>query len=404
MLIGRNRRIAMIAHTIREAMERGSAIRDMFEKGKAIKEIYGADRVFDFSLGNPDVPAPPSVGTALRNALEEASPCGHGYMSNAGYYDVREKVAAYVQKEQGIPMTASNIVMTCGAAGALNVVIKTLLDEGDEVIVFSPYFVEYLTFIENHSGVPVVAAACPDTFLPDVTSLQKAITQKTKALILNNPNNPTGVIYDQKTLTDLASALEEAEKRIGHPIYVILDEPYSKIVYDGAVVPRSLQIFRNSILVNSFSKSHAIPGERIGYIAASSAIEDLDILMRGLVSCNRSLGFVNAPSLFQRVVAETLDEVVDIEWYQRRRDLLYHHLLSAGFSCNKPQGAFYLFLKSPVPDDVAFVENAMKYNILLVPGSGFGFPGYARLSYCISWKVIENSLPAFSKLAADYGL
>jgi aspartate aminotransferase len=396
--------MVMISRKIAENLTKTAWIRAMFEKGEELRKIHGEDKVYDFSIGNPEAAPPKAVIETLKQFVLEDHAGRHRYMSNAGYYDVREKVAAYVQKEQGIPMTASNIVMTCGAAGALNVVIKTLLDEGDEVIVFSPYFVEYLTFIENHSGVPVVAAACPDTFLPDVTSLQKAITQKTKALILNNPNNPTGVIYDQKTLTDLASALEEAEKRIGHPIYVILDEPYSKIVYDGAVVPRSLQIFRNSILVNSFSKSHAIPGERIGYIAASSAIEDLDILMRGLVSCNRSLGFVNAPSLFQRVVAETLDEVVDIEWYQRRRDLLYHHLLSAGFSCNKPQGAYYLFLKSPVPDDVAFVENAMKYNILLVPGSGFGFPGYARLSYCISWKVIENSLPAFSKLAADYGL
>ncbi len=394
----------MISKKIAESIDRSSWIRAMFEEGEKLRKIHGDDKVYDFSIGNPEIAPPEAVCETLKRLVAEDNTQIHRYMSNAGYTDVREKVAAYLQKEQGIPLSASNIVMTCGAAGGLNVILETLLDPGDEVIVFSPYFVEYLTYIENHGGCPVIVATCPDTFLPDVVSLRKAITPKTKAVIINNPNNPTGVLYDQKNMEELANALHEEEKSIGHPIYVIFDEPYSRIVYDGYEVPKSLQIFKNGILVNSFSKSHALPGERIGYIAASSTIDDIDKLMKGLVYCNRTLGFVNAPSLFQKVVAETMDQVVNIDWYRERRDVLYNHLVSVGFSCNKPQGAFYLFPKSPIPNDVEFVKSAMKYNILLVPGSGFGCPGYVRISYCMSLKIIKNSLPAFTELAKEYGL
>jgi len=325
-------------------------------------------------------------------------------MSNSGYGDVRARVAAYLQKEQGVPVSADNIVMSCGAAGGLNVVLKTLLNPGEEVIVFAPFFVEYLYYIDNHGGVPVISATNPETFEPDIDALKKAITPRTKAMIINTPKNPTGVIYSRETLEKMAALIGEMEKAFGTTIFVISDEPYTKIVYDGATVPGIFGIFKNSIIVNSFSKSHAVPGERIGYIAVNGSIKDADMLVNGLVFCNRTLGFVNAPAVFQKVIAESLEETVDIGWYKERRDLLYNNLTRLGFSCIKPQGAFYLFPKSPIENDVEFVKSAVKYNLLLVPGSGFGCPGYFRLSYCIDINTIKNSLPAFEKLAREYGL
>jgi len=374
----------------------------MFEEGEKLRKIYGPDKVYDFSIGNPDIEPPLKVRQVLRELVESDKPGLHRYMSNAGHADVRQKVAGHVSKESGLEVPFSNIVMTVGAAGGLNVVLRSLLNPGEEVMVLAPFFVEYLYYIENFGGRPVIVKTDPSSFEPDIGAIEKSITSATKAIILNSPNNPTGVIYSEETLKKLADLLEQKGKELGTEIYVISDEPYAKIVYDGAKVPSVLKIFKNAIVVNSFSKSLALPGERIGYIAASPNIKDVDILINAMIFANRTLGFVNAPSLMQKVVAESLEEAVDIESYKKKRDVLYDKLTSLGFSCIKPQGAFYLFPRTPIDDDVEFVNQALKYNLLLVPGSGFGYPGYVRLSYCISMDIIENSFPAFEALAKEY--
>ena len=392
----------MLSQKIVTNMSRGSMIRAMFEEGAKLKQLYGADKVFDFSLGNPDVEPPEAVQEAFRKYISE--PNIHKYMNNAGFTDVREAIAAKLQKETGVPLTSGNVVMTCGAAGGLNVVLKTILNPGEEVIVFAPYFVEYNSYVDNNQGSTVVVPPNTDTFQPDAEIFRKYITPKTKAIIINSPNNPTGVIYGRETLTSLAKVLEEKEKEFGTTIFVLSDEPYSKLVFDGAEVPSVLENFKNAIVVNSYSKSLALPGERIGYIAASSRIGEVELLVGGLVYCNRVLGFVNAPSLLQKVVAASLDAAVDTDIYKKRRDTLYDHLIKLGFTCVKPQGAFYLFPKSPIPDEAEFKNIALKYNILLVPGSGFGCPGYFRLAYCVSQQTIENSLPAWEALARELNM
>lgn len=392
----------MFSQKIVDNLGKSSWIRAMFEEGEKLRKIHGPDKVFDFSIGNPEIEPPQSVKETLKKSVLDDKPGQHRYMSNAGYPDVREKVAEYLQKENGISLSQQNIIMTCGAAGGLNVVLKSLLNPGEEVIVFSPYFVEYLFYIDNHGGRPVVIGTNSETFEPDPEILEKYITKQTKAIILNTPNNPTGVIYSEDTLKKIAGVLEAKEKEFGTSIFVISDEPYGKIVYDGAKVPSMFTIFKNSIIVNSFSKSLALPGERIGYIAVNSAIENVDLLINCMIFCNRTLGFVNAPALIQKVIGESLNEVVDAGEYKKRRDLLYNHLINLGFSCVKPDGAFYLFPKAFIEDDVEFVKRALKYNLLLVPGTGFGCPGYFRLSYCISLKTIENSLPAFEALAKEF--
>lgn len=392
----------MISQKIAANLSKGSMIRAMFEEGARLKKIHGTDKVYDFSIGNPDVEPPEAVKEAFLKYIQE--PDVHKYMSNAGYDEVREKIAARIQKETGIAVPFGNLVMTCGAAGGLNVVLKTILNPGEEVIVFAPFFVEYLTYIDNFGGQPVIVPANTVTFEPDAGILKDYITPRTKAVILNSPNNPTGVIYREETLREIAEVLEQKEKEYNTTIFVLSDEPYNKLVYDGVQVPSILKLFKNALIVNSYSKSLALPGERIGYIAANPAINDVGFLVNGLIYCNRVLGFVNAPSLIQKVVADSVDAVVDPNIYKERRDLLYNHLRELGFSCIKPQGAFYLFPKSPIPDDAEFKNIALKYNILLVPGSGFGCPGYFRLAYCVSLKTIENSLPAWDALAKEINL
>ncbi len=323
-------------------------------------------------------------------------------MSNAGYYSVREKVAEYFQKEKGVQMKPENIVMTCGAAGGLNVVFKTIINPGEEVIVFSPYFAEYLFYIDNHGGKPVIVPVDKDTFQPDLELFERHLNPLTKAVLINSPNNPTGVVYNESILARMAEIIGKKEKEYGTQICVVADEPYDKIIYDDVKLPSIPAIFKNSITINSFSKSLALPGERIGYIAVGSDIEDAGLLVDGLVFSNRTLGFVNAPALFQKVVAGSLEEKVDIGYYRKRRDILYNHLVKLGFSCVKPQGAFYLFPKALIDDDVEFARRALKYNLLIVPGSGFGWPGHFRLSYCVSIEMIGNSLPAFEALAKEF--
>lgn len=392
----------MFSRKIVDNLSKSSWIRAMFEEGEKLRKIHGPDKVYDFSLGNPDLEPPAAVKETLKKFVLSDDPGLHRYMSNAGYGDVRAKVAAYLQKEKGVTLSYENIIMTCGAAGGLNVVLKALLNPGEEVIVFSPYFVEYFFYVDNHGGKPVAVPTNPATFEPDPDILKDYITPQTKAIIINSPNNPTGVIYSEEVLKKIARLLEEREKEYNTTIFVISDEPYDKIIYDGVKVPSLFKIFKNSIVVNSFSKSLALPGERIGYIAVNSSINDVDLLINGLIFCNRTLGYVNAPALAQKVIAETIGEEVDVEEYKRRRDILYNHLVNLGFSCIKPQGAFYLFPKALIDDDIEFVRQAVKYNLLLVPGKGFGCPGYFRIAYCVDPKVIENSLPAFEALAKEF--
>ncbi|NMM63682.1 pyridoxal phosphate-dependent aminotransferase [Clostridium sp. P21] len=392
----------MFSEKIVDNLTKSSWIRAMFEEGEKLRKIYGADKVFDFSIGNPD-PEPPEVTKdTLKRLVLEDKPKMHGYMPNAGYPDVREKVAIQISKETNVPLTMKNIVMTCGAGAALNVALKAILNPGEEVIVFAPFFVEYLSYIDNNGGKGVIVKSNKDTFEPDINALEASITPKTKAVIVNTPNNPTGVVYSESILKNMAEVLKKKEKEFNTTIFVISDEPYRKVVYDNIKLPSALKIFENSIMVDSFSKSLSLPGERIGYIAVSPYIKDVDLLIDAIVYCNRVLGFVNAPALFQKVIAESVDTSVDINIYKERRDLLYNSLIKMGYSCIKPQGAFYLFPKAFIEDDIEFKNRALKYNLLLVPGSGFYCPGYFRISYCVSLKTIENSLPAFEALAKEF--
>lgn len=374
----------------------------MFEEGARLAEKYGADKVYDYSLGNPYAEPPAEVVSSLKNHILSDEKGLHRYMNNAGFTEVREKVAKSLEKESGVKLSSENIVMTVGAAGGLNVVLKALLNPGEEVIVFAPYFVEYNFYTDNHGGKTVVVPPNTSTFEPDLNALEESITSKTKAMIINTPNNPTGVVYSEEKLKDIAEIIERKEKEYNTTIFVISDQPYSEILYDDIKLPSTLAIFNNSIIVNSFSKSLGLAGERIGYIAASSKIKDIEMLMNALAFCNRTLGFVNAPALFQKVVGDAIDARVEIEEYKMRRDFLYENLTKLGFECVKPQGAFYLFPKALIDDDVEFAKRAIKHNLLLVPGSGFGCPGYFRLSYCVDFDMIKNSISAFEKLAKEF--
>lgn len=394
----------MFNNKLVESLSKSSMIRAMFEEGARLKKIYGDDKVYDFSLGNPEVEPPVQVLETLKNYVNRGEQGLHKYMNNAGFPDVRQKVAAYVQKNSGVQMNENNIVMVCGAAAGLNVTLKAILNPGEEVIVLAPFFVEYGTYIEHANGKTVVVNTKKDSFQIDVKAVEDAITEKTKAIIINSPNNPTGVIYSRESLESLNQAIERKEAELGISIFVISDEPYISLVYDGAEVPNILSIFKKSIQINSFSKSLALPGERIGYIAASSNIPEVGTLISAMVTLNRTLGFVNAPSLFQKVIADNLEVAVDTESYKKKRDLLYNHLTEIGFKCIKPDGAFYLFVKAPIEDDVAFCASAARYNILIVPGTGFRGPGYVRIAYCVDIGMIERSLDAFAKLSKEYGL
>lgn len=394
----------MVSKKVVKNLERASWVRAMFDEGAKLRKIHGSENVYDFSLGNPDPEPPTLVKDTLKNIISEDKKGIHRYMSNAGFSDVRKIIAENINDETGLLLSEENIVMTCGAAGGLNVVLKTLLDPDDEVMVFAPFFGEYNFYIDNHGGKPVVIPPAEGSFEPNLELLKTKITKKTKAVIINSPNNPSGYIYSEKTLKDMQTILNLKEKEFNSTIYVISDEPYNKLVYDDIEIPSILKIFKNSFVVNSFSKSLSLPGERIGYIAINPNIKDIETVINSIVFCNRILGFVNAPALFQKVIALSLNAKVDVKMYKNRRDRLYEVITSSGFSCIKPQGAFYLFPQSPIEDDVKFVKHALKHNLLLVPGTGFGCPGYFRLTYCISIETIENSYPAFKALAKDYDL
>ena len=395
----------MISEVVLNLNRNGSAIRAMFEEGARMAKEVGKENVYDYSLGNPSVEPPKEVKEAMLAVLTEENPnTVHGYMNNAGYEDVREAVAEHLNSNFGTNFHARNILMTVGAAGGLNVIFKVLLNPGDEVLTFAPFFGEYRNYVNNFAGKLVTVATDPDTFMPVADNLAAAITPKTKALIINNPNNPTGVVYSEEIIRMVASVLEAKQKEFGTSIYLIADEPYRELVYDGVTVPYLTKYYRNTIVGYSYSKSLSLPGERIGYLVMPDELDDADEIIPGAAASNRVLGFVNAPSLIQRTIKRVLDAKVDVEIYNRNRELLYTKLTEYGYTCIKPQGAFYLFVKAPGGDDKAFVAAAKKYHLLLVAGSGFGGPGYLRIAYCVDYDMIVRSLPAFESLAKDYGL
>lgn len=395
----------MISEKMKPYVKNNSAIRMMFEEGNRLRAKYGADKVFDFSLGNPSVSAPDCVREAIIELVNETDPTVlHGYMSNAGFEDVRQTIAESLNKRFDTKFSAKNLIMTVGAASGLNVILKTILNPGEEVIVFAPYFLEYGAYVRNYDGVLEEISPDTATFQPNLAEFEKKITPKTKAVIVNTPHNPTGVVYSEETIRKLSAILEAKQKEFGTVIYLISDEPYRELAYDGVEVPYLTKYYDNTVVGYSYSKSLSLPGERIGYLVIPDEADGSEELISAATIANRTLGCVNAPSLIQKVVAKCVDAKTDLAAYDKNRQALYNGLKECGFECIKPQGAFYLFVKSPVADEKAFCEAGKKYNILMVPGSSFACPGYVRLAYCVSYETIVNSLPEFKKLAAEYGL
>lgn len=390
-----------ISERVRRSMTEGSWIRRMFEEGAILKQRYGEENVFDLSLGNPVMEPPPEFKEELKRRVEHPLPGMHRYMENAGYPETRAAIAKQLSLETGIGFTEENVVMTCGAAAALNVVLKTLLNPGDEVIIFAPYFVEYGHYIDNHNGVAKVLPT-DEHFIPRLDTLAAAVSAKTKAVIINSPNNPTGVVYGEDFICQLGRLLDKKEAEYGMQIYLISDEVYRKIIYDGLKYPFVFPHYTQSMVVTSHSKDLALPGERIGYIAVHPDCHQREELMNGLIFSNRILGYVNAPALMQHIVRQLQAVTVSVAEYQRKRDLLYEHLVRMGYKLVKPQGAFYMFPRSPQEDDIAFVAELQKLMVLAVPGSGFGTPGYFRLSYCVTDQVIEGSLAGLEKAARKF--
>jgi aspartate aminotransferase len=388
---------------VRRGMETGSWIRKMFDEGNIMKKRYGADKVFDLTLGNPIVEPPAAFFTELKKIANSTAPGMHRYMENAGYAETRAAVAVQLSEETGLALTGGDIVMTVGAAGAINVVLKTILNAGEEVILFTPCFFEYLNYVDNHGGV-FKFAATDEQFLPKLDVLEKAIGIKTRAIIVNSPHNPTGVVYGEKLMRQICDVLAKKEAQYHSAIYLISDEPYRKLIYDGLKYPSPLLFHKRAIIAMSHSKDLALPGERIGYIAIHPDCPEKQELMDGFIYCNRILGFVNAPALMQHIVRNLQDVTVSIADYQKKRDFLYQNLVDMGYSLVKPQGAFYMFPKSPIPDDVAFVRALQDELVLAVPGVGFGGPGHFRISYCIDEKTLAGSLEGLRKTAKKFGL
>jgi aspartate aminotransferase len=395
----------MIANKMNDLVKNSSVIRAMFEEGKRLASIYGKENVYDFSLGNPSVEPPKEVKEAIIKILNEEDPnLIHGYMNNSGYEDVREKIAQSLNQRFQTSFDENNIIMTVGAAGGLNVIFKVILNPGDEVITFAPFFGEYKNYVSNYDGKLVVVSPNTVDFQPNLTEISNKITKNTKAVIINTPNNPTGVVYSEETIKDLSKILNQKQEEFGTSIFLISDEPYRELVYDDIRVPYITKYYNNTIVGYSFSKSLSLPGDRIGYLVIPNEVDDFEDMVAAANVATRILGFVNAPSLIQRAIAECLDAKVNLDIYNRNRELLYHSLISYGYECVKPQGAFYLFVKAMGGDDKAFVQAAKEFNILLVPGSSFGCPGYCRIAYCVDYEMIERALPAFEKLAQKYGV
>ncbi|HDR15738.1 MAG TPA: pyridoxal phosphate-dependent aminotransferase [Desulfobacteraceae bacterium] len=385
-----------ISQRIVADISRSSWIRKMFEEGAKRKAMYGADKVFDFSLGNPNLEPPAKFHEEIRKLVDDPAPGRHGYMPNAGYPETRQAVAEHVNSYTKAHLNGEDVIMTAGAGGGLNVILKTLLDPGDEVIIPKPYFVEYDFYIDNHQGKPVQVPVGED-FSLDLEAIAAAIGERTKAVLINYPNNPTGRVCSLQELNGLALLLSEHSSRLGRSIYLISDEPYRKIVFDDLEVPSVLDAYRDSLVVTSFSKDLSLPGERIGYIAVNPGITDKELISAGLVLANRILGFVNAPALMQRAIPNLLNQTVDVDAYRRKRDILCEGLAACGYRFVVPKGTFYLFPRTPIDDDVAFVRVLREENILVVPGSGFGGPGHMRIAFCVDDRVVENALPGFER-------
>ena len=391
----------MISEKMIKLAQNNSAIRAMFEEGNRLAAQYGSENVYDFSIGNPNFPAPGAVKDAIIETVSTDDPVTlHGYMSNAGFPDVRRAVADSLNARFNTSFNENNIIMSVGAAGGMNVVLKTLLDPGDEVIAISPYFVEYGNYVGNYNGCLVTVPAKSGSFQPDPDAVRSAITPKTKAIILNSPNNPTGVIYSEDIIKQISAVLEGKAREYGTDIYIISDEPYRELAYDGIDVPFLTKYYRNTIVCYSWSRSLSLPGNRIGYIVVPSEASDYQLVFEAACIATRILGFVNAPSLMQKVAAKCLNEKTDVGAYDANRKLLYKGLVDCGFEPVFPQGAFYMWLKTPC-DDKEFAAAAKKYNILLVPGASFACPGYVRIAYCVAKETIMNSMPGFKKLAGE---
>jgi aspartate aminotransferase len=392
-----------ISKKVKNALAGASWVRRMFEEGEEMKRTYGEENVYDFSLGNPNLEPPPSLKKALKALADQPIIGMHRYMPNSGYSKTRRAVAEYLAEESGLPFNENHVVMTVGAAGGLNVTLKAILDEGEEVIVPTPYFMEYKFYIENCAG-EIRLAETNEDFSLNIAEIEKAIGKKTKAILINSPHNPTGVIYDEKSLAQLGELLKRKNKELGRALYLLTDEAYRRIVYDGVKIPIHFHYYPHTIRITSYSKDLSLPGERIGYVAVSPLCEDADELIPALIFANRTLGFVNAPALMQRLIAPLQRNSVDINIYEEKRDLFYNALKAFGYQVVKPQGAFYLFPKAPIEDDAAFVKELQSKRILTVPGRGFGKPGYFRIAYCVEKKMIEGALPGFKESAEKYGI
>ncbi|MDM8551851.1 pyridoxal phosphate-dependent aminotransferase [Desulfobacterales bacterium HSG2] len=390
-----------IAKKIETIITKSSWIRKMFEEGAHLKAEHGSENVYDFSLGNPNLPPPEKFNEILRDTVDSCGLGDHCYMPNTGYPQVCKSIAEYLSGEQGAEVSEKEVIMTCGAAGALNVILKTLLDPGDEVITPAPYFVEYGFYADNHGGVLKTVPTNPD-FTLNIKAVSDAVTEKTRAVLINSPNNPTGQVYSEESLRELGALLEKKGKELNRTLYLLSDEPYRKIVYDGTVVPSIFACYNESIIASSYSKDISIPGERMGFAAVNPKAAFKDALLGGMALANRILGFVNAPALMQRVVACMQGMCVDMSEYARKRELLCQGLADAGYEFVKPAGAFYLFPKTPVADDVKFVKALQEELILTVPGSGFGGPGHFRIAFCVNDETITNAMPGFRKVLEKF--
>jgi len=396
----------MISKRMEPLVANSSVVRAMFEEGKRLADAFGKENVFDFSVGNPSVPAPQEVKEAIIDIIENGDPLYvHGYMSNAGFPETRTAVADNLNRRFGTNFSMNNIIMTVGAGSALNVLLRTMLNPGEEVIVFAPYFLEYGNYIKTYEGVPVVISPNPEGgFMPKLDEFEAKITPKTKAVIVNNPNNPTGAVYPEAVVKELAAILKKKQEEYGTVIYLLADEPYRELAFGGAEVPYLTKYYDNTVVAYSYSKSLSLPGERIGYVVIPDESHESEIFIDAATVANRVGGFTNAPSLMQLVIARCVDAQSDVSYYEDNANALYDGLTKLGFECSKPEGAFYLWMKSPVEDEKEFVAAAKKYNLLLVPGSSFAGPGYVRMAYCVARDTIERSLPRFAELAKEYGL
>ena len=393
-----------VSEKVKKGMEMGSWIRRMFEEGIAMKKKFGAENIYDLSLGNPVMEPPPEFKRAIKDLADRPWKGMHGYMENAGYPETRAAVAEQLKEETDINLTEKDVIMAVGAAGAINVAFKTILDAGDEAIVFIPWFVDYFNYIQNHDGI-VKPLPTDANFIPQLDVLEKNIGPRTKAVLINSPNNPTGVVYKPELLTKMADILRKKEKQYGHAIFIVSDEPYKKIIYDGLKYPSPLMFHKHSIICTSHSKDLSIPGERIGYVALHPEADYHDDLIKGFVFCTRVLGFINAPAFMQNVVRHVQGVSINVGEYQRHRDFIYENLKKFGYTVNKPEGAFYIFPKCPIPDDVAFVRELQnEHHVLTVPGIAFGQTGYFRLVYCVDDDLLEKSMPGLEKIAKKYGL